>query len=255
VLSEIVAWMRRQSGTSSLRAIVYMDEIFGYFPPSAMPPAKLPLLTLMKQARAFGVGVVLATQNPVDLDYKGLANAGTWLIGRLQTERDKLRLMEGLIGAGDDTLDRSALERLLSNLGNRVFLMRNVHEDEPVLFRTRWALSYLRGPLTLQEIAQLTPKQAAAPSPAPASSPPQTTAAAHGATPVVRAGVREDSMRATAGGIEAAAPGLGRVRVHVVDNKLGIGRWGSRTCVVPPREAGKLDWAQAKRHEWLRGHL
>ncbi|NLG77290.1 MAG: ATP-binding protein, partial [Xanthomonadaceae bacterium] len=240
VLSEIVAWMRRQSGTSSLRAIVYMDEIFGYFPPSAMPPAKLPLLTLMKQARAFGVGVVLATQNPVDLDYKGLANAGTWLIGRLQTERDKLRLMEGLIGAGDDTLDRSALERLLSNLGNRVFLMRNVHEDEPVLFRTRWALSYLRGPLTLQEIAQLTPKQAAAPSPAPESSPPQTTAAAHGAKPIVPADVPEYFMRATASEIEYAAQVLGIVRVHFVDNKLGIDRWESRTYVVPPTEAGKL---------------
>src|SRR5690606_13462620 len=159
VLSEIVAWMRRQSGTSSLRAIVYMDEIFGYFPPTAMPPSKLPLLTLMKQARAFGVGVALATQNPVDLDYKGLSNAGTWFIGRLQTERDKARLMEGLIGAGDETLDRGTLEQLLANLGNRVFLMRNVHEDAPVLFRTRWALSYLRGPLTLQEIARLTPKE------------------------------------------------------------------------------------------------
>ena len=255
VLSEVVAWMRRQSGTSSLRAIVYMDEIFGYFPPSSMPPAKLPLLTLMKQARAFGVGVVLATQNPVDLDYKGLSNAGTWFIGRLQTERDKLRLMEGLIGAGDDTLDRSTLERLLSNLGNRVFLMRNVHEDAPVLFRTRWALSYLRGPLTLQEIAQLTPKQAAAPSPAPESPPPQTAAAAHGAKPIIPANVPEYFVRATASEIEYAAQVLGLVRVHFIDNKLGIDRWESRTYVVPPTEAGKLDWSQAKRHDTLEEHL
>src|SRR5690606_27605343 len=112
LLSEIVAWMRRQSGTSSLRALLYMDEIFGYFPPSAMPPSKQPLLTLMKQARAFGLGVVLATQNPVDLDYKGLSNAGTWFIGRLQTERDKARVIEGLLGAGDSGMDRGELERL-----------------------------------------------------------------------------------------------------------------------------------------------
>ena len=107
LLGEVVAWMRRQSGTSSLRALLYMDEIFGYFPPTAMPPSKLPLLTLMKQARAFGLGVVLATQNPVDLDYKGLSNAGTWFIGRLQTERDKARVIEGLLSAGGDGLDKA----------------------------------------------------------------------------------------------------------------------------------------------------
>ena len=99
LLSQTVGWMRAQSGTTSFRAILYMDEIFGYFPPVANPPSKLPLLTLLKQARAFGLGVVLATQNPVDLDYKGLANTGTWFIGRLQTERDKARVLEGLEGA------------------------------------------------------------------------------------------------------------------------------------------------------------
>jgi len=166
VLNEAVAWMRKQGGTSSLRALLYMDEIFGYFPPSAMPPSKIPLLTLMKQARAFGLGVVLATQNPVDLDYKGLSNAGTWFIGRLQTERDKARVIEGLQGA-DAGLDKSKLEAMMSNLGNRVFLMRNVHDDQPTLLRTRWALSYLRGPLTLNEIQKVV---AAAPSSAtPAS--------------------------------------------------------------------------------------
>jgi hypothetical protein len=167
LLGEIVAWMRRQSGTSSLRALLYMDEIFGYFPPTASPPSKLPLLTLMKQARAFGLGVVLATQNPVDLDYKGLSNAGTWFIGRLQTERDKARVIDGLLGAGGEGLDKGQLEKLLANLGNRVFLMRNVHDAAPVLFRTRWTLSYLRGPLTLQEIAKLSrsaPDSAAQPS-------------------------------------------------------------------------------------------
>ncbi len=163
LLGEVVAWMRRQSGTSSLRALLYMDEIFGYFPPSAMPPSKIPLLTLMKQARAFGLGVVLSTQNPVDLDYKGLSNAGTWFIGRLQTERDKARVIDGLLSGGDGSLDKATLEPLLANLGNRVFLMRNVHDDAPVLFRTRWALSYLRGPLTLQEIGRLKPVRVQAP--------------------------------------------------------------------------------------------
>ena len=156
LLNEVVAWMRRQSGTSSLRAVVYMDEIFGYFPPSAMPPSKLPMLTLMKQARAFGLGVVLSTQNPVDLDYKGLSNAGTWFIGRLQTERDKARVIEGLLAAGKEA-EKAELEARMSQLGKRVFLMRNVHEDESVLLRTRWALSYLRGPMTLQELRRLSP--------------------------------------------------------------------------------------------------
>jgi hypothetical protein len=158
LLNEVIAWMRKQAGTPSLRALLYMDEIFGYFPPTANPPSKMPMLTLLKQARAYGLGIVLATQNPVDLDYKGLANAGTWFLGRLQTERDKLRVLEGLEGASaaaGAVLDRQKLERMLAGLQNRVFLMNNVHEDAPVLFQTRWALSYLRGPLTRTQIQML----------------------------------------------------------------------------------------------------
>src|SRR4026209_2083044 len=158
LLNQVVGWMRTQSGTTSLRAHLYMDEIFGYFPPVANPPSKTPLLTLLKQARAFGVGVVLATQNPVDLDYKGLANTGTWLIGRLQTERDKARVLDGLesaAGAGSQGFDRAALERILSGLSARVFLMNNVHSDQTVGFETRWAMSYLRGPLTRTQIKTL----------------------------------------------------------------------------------------------------
>src|SRR5512132_406789 len=158
LLNQVLGWMRTQSGTSSLRAILYMDEIFGYFPPVANPPSKLPLLTLLKQARAFGLGVVLATQNPVDLDYKGLANTGTWFIGRLQTERDKARVLEGLEGASSSAgkkFDKGRMEQTLAGLGNRIFLMNNVHEDEPVVFETRWCLSYLRGPLTRTQIKQL----------------------------------------------------------------------------------------------------
>jgi hypothetical protein len=158
LLSQVVGWMRQQSGTTSLRALVYMDEIFGYFPPVANPPSKLPLLTLLKQGRAFGVGTVLATQNPVDLDYKGLSNAGTWFLGRLQTERDKARVIEGLEGASASagrSFDRGQMEQTLAGLGSRVFLMNNVHEDAPVVFESRWALSYLRGPLGRQEIKRL----------------------------------------------------------------------------------------------------
>ena len=156
LLNEILGWMRTQPGTSSLRAILYMDEIFGYFPPVGNPPSKTPLLTLLKQARAFGLGVVLSTQNPVDLDYKGLANTGTWFIGRLQTERDKGRVLEGLEGAAAGSgFDRSRMEEILAGLGKRVFLLHNVHETEPVIFQTRWALSYLRGPMTREQIKVL----------------------------------------------------------------------------------------------------
>src|SRR4051812_37749103 len=158
LLNQILGWTRQQPGTTSLRALVYMDEIFGYFPPTANPPSKQPLLTLMKQARAFGVGMMLATQNPVDLDYKGLSNAGTWFVGRLQTDRDKQRLLDGLEGAAAGAsakFDRSKMEETLAGLGNRVFLMNNVHEDAPVVFQSRWALSYLRGPLTRNQIKML----------------------------------------------------------------------------------------------------
>ncbi len=158
LLNEIIAWMRAQPGTSSLRALLYMDEIFGYFPPTANPPSKTPMLTLLKQARAYGLGVVLATQNPVDLDYKGLSNAGTWFLGRLQTERDKSRVLEGLEGASAAAgarFDRGRMEATLAGLKNRVFLMNNVHDDEPVLFESRWAMSYLRGPLTRAQIGTL----------------------------------------------------------------------------------------------------
>ncbi len=155
LLNEIIGWMRAQPGTSSLRAIIYMDEIFGYMPPIANPPSKKLFLTLLKQARAYGVGLVLATQNPVDLDYKGLSNTGTWFIGRLQTERDKARVMEGLEGASAGNFDKQAMERTIAGLGKRRFLLHNVHEDEPVVFNTRWVLSYLAGPLTRDHIRTL----------------------------------------------------------------------------------------------------
>lgn len=243
LLNEVVAWMRRQSGTSSLRALLYMDEIFGYFPPSAMPPSKLPLLTLMKQARAFGLGVVLATQNPVDLDYKGLSNAGTWFIGRLQTERDKARVVEGLLSSAGDGLDKEKIEALLANLQQRVFLMRNVHEEEPVLLRTRWVMSYLRGPMTLKEISQLNQSTVSAitskPAPAAASTKPA-------ARPVLPAGVNEYFFNAASASTYVPRV-LGVAKAHFVDTRAGVDEWQLRYLLAPLAEdADGPDWDSAE---------
>ncbi|NNF87783.1 MAG: DUF87 domain-containing protein [Acidimicrobiia bacterium] len=165
VLSKVVTWMRRLSGATELRAVVYMDEVFGYAPPTANPPSKKPILTMLKQARAFGVGLVLSTQNPVDLDYKAMSNTGTWMIGRLQTERDKARILEALESARGGS-DIKAIDEMISGLGKRQFLLHNTREPEPSIFSTRWAMSYLRGPLTREEVSRLTadaPERQAAP--------------------------------------------------------------------------------------------
>jgi hypothetical protein len=158
LMNQLLGWMRQQAGTTSLRAMFYMDEIYGYLPPTASPPSKKPMMILLKQARAFGLGLLLATQNPVDLDYKALSNIGTWWLGRLQTERDKMRVLDGLEGAVSGqgaSFDRSSIEKMLGALGNRVFLMNNVHEDHPVLMNVRWTMTYLRGPVSRAEIKKL----------------------------------------------------------------------------------------------------
>ncbi len=202
LMNQVLGWMRSQSGTTSLRAIVYMDEIFGYLPPTSNPPSKMPMLTLLKQARAFGVGMVFATQNPVDLDYKGLSNMGTWFIGRLQTERDKARLLDGLESAAGVGFNRKQIEKIISDLGNRVFLVNNTHEDAPELFQTRWALSYLRGPLTRDQIkALMDPVKARRPV-APATHPSQP-----GLAPVAAGGVSSQPP--------SLPPGLGQFFVPV----------------------------------------
>ncbi len=178
VLSKVVTWMRTQPGTGDLRAMVYMDEVFGFVPPTANPPSKKPILTMLKQARAFGVGMLLSTQNPVDLDYKAMSNAGTWCIGRLQTERDKSRILEALESASGGT-DMKATDAMISGLDSRQFLLHNTHADEPGLFTTRWALSYLAGPLTRGQIEQLM-DGVEPPAPTPTS---QTAAPASQAAP------------------------------------------------------------------------
>jgi len=263
IANELVAWMRRQPGTTSLRALFYMDEVFGFFPPSAMPPSKLPLLMLMKQARAFGLGVVLATQNPVDLDYKGLGNAGTWFIGRLQTERDKARVIEGLLGSeAGGGLDRAGYEALMSNLTQRTFLMRNVHDDAPVLFRTRWALSYLRGPLTLAEIRgdggiARWPRRRAGCGWSrggrldvrlcqPGRAPGARADAAASVRPVVQHGVTSASSPGRLAPIRCATrPDRRPVRARYVHAKAGLDAWES-TYYLAPVTADGPDWTQAE---------
>jgi hypothetical protein len=250
--NELVAWMRRQPGTTSLRALFYMDEVFGYFPPSAMPPSKTPLLTLMKQARAFGLGVVLATQNPVDLDYKGLGNAGTWFIGRLQTERDKLRVIDGLLGSdAAGGMDKARLESAMSSLPQRTFLMRNVHDDAPVLLRTRWALSYLRGPLTIAEIARFGAATSAIPPPLAEAAPRAAAPAARGhatgspSRPVVPAGLREYFLPAAGTSIEYEPKFGARVRAHFVDARTDVDLWTESFCLAPLTEDGPA-WEHAE---------
>ena len=179
VLAKLVTWMRRQSGTTDLRAMLYMDEVAGYLPPTANPPTKKPIMTLMKQARAFGVGVVLSTQNPVDIDYKALSNAGTWMIGRLSTERDKARLLEGLKSAAGN-VDIDSVDDTISGLGKREFVLRVPGKDGTSVFTTRWAMSYLRGPMTRDQISELmAAERAEAETTAP------TAAAADGASATV----------------------------------------------------------------------
>jgi hypothetical protein len=255
LLNEVLAWVRTQPGTSSLRAVLYMDEIFGYFPPTSNPPSKVPMLTLLKQARAFGLGVVLATQNPVDLDYKGLSNAGTWFLGRLQTQRDKDRVLEGLEGASTaagHAFDRKKMDEILSGLGSRVFVMNNVHEDQPAIFQTRWTLSYLRGPLTREQIQTLmAPRKQATASGIPkpgltssavvstppaatsgSSTPPSPTSppAGSGARPVMPPDVPEFFVprraRSRAGESLVYRPSLlGVARLHYTDRKPGVDYW------------------------------
>ena len=260
LLNEVVGWMRAQPGTTSLRALLYMDEIAGYFPPVATPPAKAPLLTLLKQARAFGVGIVLATQNPVDLDYKGLSNCGTWFLGRLQTERDKARVLEGLEGAaaGAKGFDRGKMEETLAGLGSRVFLMNNVHEDAPEVFETRWCLCYLRGPLTRAQIKTLMDpvrkaREARDPGEA-ARKPPAAPSAAGtaGARPVLPPEVPQHFAP-----VRGSAPGgatlfyrpaiLGSAQIQFDDRKAGVSS-SEEIVLLAPVTGGPeaVRWEEAK---------
>ncbi len=261
LLGEVVAWMRVQPGTGSLRALLYLDEVMGFLPPTAAPPSKAPLLVLLKQARAFGLGVVLATQNPVDLDYKALGNAGTWFLGRLQTERDQARVLEGLEGSASARgggFERGAAARQLAGLGKRVFLLHSVHESAPVLFQTRFALSYLRGPLTLEEIARLQPSDSAraapelraslAGAPAGAFEAPVAAETAAAGRPLLPAGLEEQFL-AVSGAAPAGArllyrPALlGVAQLRYADAKAGVDRFERVALLAPCEDAASWEGA------------
>ena len=257
LLNEVVSWVRSQPGSRSLRAILYMDEIFGYVPPTANPPSKRPMLTLLKQARAHGLGVVLATQNPVDLDYKGLSNAGTWFVGRLQTERDKARVMDGLEGASTSGFDRREMDRLLSGLTSRVFLMSNAHDDVPVLFQTRWALSYLSGPLTGEQITRLNSDRAGRPATeiaklaTPAA---RTDEVTHEpptpSRPTIPTGIEERFLRVTHPVLNEERlvyrPALGATAtLHYANTRARVDDWQDVTVLAPLRTTSTSPWTAA----------
>ena len=237
LLNQLLAWMRRQSGTSSLRALFYMDEIFGFFPPTAMPPSKIPMLTLLKQARAFGLGIVLATQNPVDLDYKGLSNCGTWFIGKLQTERDRARVIEGLNVASNGEIDSKALDKLLAATGKRIFIMRSIHEKEPVLFETRWTMSYLRGPLTLTQIESLTDRTS---KPAPTLVQEQQKSNLAAVKAAVPPGISEYFVRRPnmPRPVRYRPLVIGCAKLHFADTKSKVDTWQDFTIVASPGDGG-----------------
>jgi hypothetical protein len=248
VFSKLVTWMRTQGGTPDLRALAYMDEVYGYLPPTAEPPSKKPILTILKQGRAFGLGLVLSTQNPVDVDYKAMANAGTWLVGRLQTENDKARVLEGLRSAAG-TADVAALDTAIGGLGKRQFLLVSAKASAPKLLATRWAMSYLRGPLTKEDLARL-PSRLRSPAPAtpppPVESPASATAAPPDGTPVapaVASGVSvafvdpaapwAASVGAVPGGTRLVAALAFRCSLRYDDAKAGLDELQEWEAIVP----------------------
>jgi hypothetical protein len=236
--------MREQAGTSELRALVYMDEVFGYVPPTAVPPAKKPILAILKQGRAFGVGMALATQNPVDLDYKAMANAGTWMVGRLQTERDKARVLEGLRSAAGG-VDVAELDTAIGGLGKRQFLYVSARSAEPVLFQTRFAMSYLRGPLTRDQIRELMPETPRPETAAPAQpeSAPAAAADASRVAPPVADGVSVayadpaapwiDQVGGTSGGTRLRAVLAFRCSLRYDDARAGFDALEEWEAVLP----------------------
>ena len=269
LLGQLVTWMRAQRGTTSLRALVYFDEIFGFLPPVANPSSKAPLLKLLKQARAFGLGVTLATQNPVDLDYKALSNCGTWILGRLQTERDKARVLDGLEGVAANAgegFDRAGLDQLLSSLGKRIFLLHNVHERRPTVFETRWTLSYLRGPMGRDEMrrlsgvaspaervpaspgAPITPTPIAPVAPAAPVAPGSTPAAP--VAPVLEPSIQQFFAPATVGG-QLSPSLIGVARIAYSDAKLAIDDTRTVTMITPIGDgAVAVDWEHAEPAEF-----
>ena len=261
LFTQILGWIRQQPGTSSLRCLLYMDEIFGYLPPVANPPSKAPLLTLLKQARAFGMGVLLATQNPVDLDYKALSNAGTWFIGRLQTERDKARLLDGLESVSGVAFSREQMEKILSRLTNRIFVLNDSHAPAPTVFETRWALSYLRGPLTRNEIKTLMASKQTAPAETETSSSDrqpktETSGSLQTSKPAVPPGVPEFYLPAA----DHAAPPvyhpkiIGIANIYYADAKAGIASQQG-LCYLADITSPSIRWEEAESSDFTEKDL
>ncbi len=288
LLNSLISWMRRQSGTTSLRSLLYFDEIFGYFPPTAQPPSKKPLLTILKQARAFGVGAVLVTQNPVDIDYKGLSNAGTWFIGKLQTERDKDRVLQGLEGAIAEagTSSGKNFSQIISSLQSRVFLLHNVHDTEPIIYHTRWAMSYLRGPLTRPQVKTLMADRKSAPTTgtsakaipssmaAPIQAAPQekpTPEAPKSNRPAVAPGIEQRffSIRKSVAMANQEISSTGNLSIRYFPMNLSIGKvrfydqkkgvdevTNIAVLAEMPDDFGRTDWGQAQNlKNWENGLL
>ena len=241
LLGRLIGWMRRQEGSEGLRALLYMDEIFGYFPPGSNPPSKEPMLLLLKQARAFGLGVVLATQNPVDLDYKGLANIGSWCIGRLQTRQDQERVVSGMAAT-----DREGLRTLLASLEKRCFLLHSAHRNAPLLFQTRWTLSYLKGPIALTELAKLGVQPGTA-SPAPGPTEEESTSGFSATRPLIAGEVAQYFA------LPAAFPPLyrptllGLAQVRHTDQRRGIDQVSEiRLQASVPQAGATVSWEAAQ---------
>lgn len=236
LLNELIGWMRTQGGTSSLRALLAMDEVFGFLPPVQEPPSKRLFLTLLKQARAYGVGLMLATQNPVDVDYKALSNAGTWFLGRLQTERDVDRVLDGLLASGaGEKVDPKTLRQALAGLPKRVFILNNVHEPGPVFFHTRWAMSYLRGPLTREELVRLPQARGNKKKPEKKASK-KAAAAASGATrerPVLTADLEHVFLGDAVGEVTYQPALLAEVDVHHIKASSNVDTWSEERLLAP----------------------
>lgn len=231
LLNELLSWVRRQSGSPSLKALFYMDEIFGFFPATSSPPSKPPMLTLLKQARAFGLGIVLSTQNPVDLDYRGLGNCGTWFIGKLQTDRDRSRIIEGLQGASNRNLSNENLNDLMGACKKRNFLVQSIHLKEPTLFETRWTLSYLAGPLTLNQIRQLNQTKSQTPQAAPVQ-------------PIIPTEFKQYIARASDKDQPLIPFILGKGKLHFVDAGAKCDVWVERQLLAPLADnAIDVDWS------------
>ncbi len=241
--SELVAWMRRQPASSGLRALFYMDEVQGIVPPYPKnPPTKGPLLTLFKQGRAYGVGAWLATQNPVDLDYKALGNAGVKLVGRLITDRDRERALEGL---GMSRLpDGRNADDIVAALGKRQFLLTDVRAKQGVrTLGSRWAMSYLRGPVTLSEMGPLLEGQTSGIAAGAAAETPTMADSARQAPPLASA----VSVAYAKDGSGTASPSvLIRNRFSVERTPLGLYRELEERWQFPIGDDGDIKWNEGE---------